>query len=92
MYIQGSTYVHGAQSINAPHRSYNSHAASSPSQLSSGDELSISSEGNLVSRALELPDIRADKVASIKAQIANGSYDTAEKLDIALSRLLDEIA
>jgi negative regulator of flagellin synthesis FlgM len=91
MYIQGAAYVHGAQPINAPHRSYNSQPAASPSRLSSGDELSISSEADMVSRALELPDIRADKVASIKAQIANGSYDTDEKLDIALSRLLDEI-
>jgi hypothetical protein len=31
-------------------------------------------------------------VASIRAQIANGTYETPEKLDMALSRLLDEIA
>lgn len=45
----------------------------------------------MVSRARELPDIRADKVASIKAQIANGTYDTDAKMEMALSRLLDEI-
>jgi negative regulator of flagellin synthesis FlgM len=91
MYIQGASYVHGAQAINAPHRSYNSQPASSPSRASATDELDISSEADMVSRARELPDIRADKVASIKAQIAKGTYDTDEKLDLALSRLLDEI-
>jgi negative regulator of flagellin synthesis FlgM len=91
MYIQGSSYVHGAQSISAPHRSYNSQPKAAPSSSFGGDEVSISSEAAMVSRARELPDIRADKVASIKAQIANGTYDTDAKMDMALSRLLDEI-
>jgi negative regulator of flagellin synthesis FlgM len=91
MYIQGAAYVHGAQPINAPHRSYNSQPASAPSRSYGADELDISSEADMVSRARDLPDVRADKVASIKAQIAKGTYDTDEKLDIAMSRLLDEI-
>ena len=37
-------------------------------------------------------DIRMDKVAAIKAAIADGSYDTPEKLDIALDRLLERLA
>ena len=36
-------------------------------------------------------DIRFDRVAAIKAAIADGSYETADKLDIALDRLLDRI-
>lgn len=91
MYIQGSSYVHGAQPINAPHRSYNSQPAPAPAGAHGADEVSISSEADMVSRARELPDIRADKVARIKAQIASGTYDTDAKLDVALSRLLDEI-
>jgi negative regulator of flagellin synthesis FlgM len=92
MYIQGTTYVHGAQPINAPHRSYNSRPAPAAEAVSGADQLDISREADMVSRARELPDIRADKVARIKAQIASGAYETPEKLDIALSRLLDEIA
>ena len=34
-------------------------------------------------------DIRIDKVADLRRQIANGNYDTAEKLDAALDRMLD---
>jgi negative regulator of flagellin synthesis FlgM len=36
-------------------------------------------------------DIRLDRVNAIRAAIADGSYDTDDKLDIALDRLLDRI-
>ena len=37
-------------------------------------------------------DIRADKVADIKAQIAAGKYsDTDSKLDVAADRMLDDV-
>ena len=36
-------------------------------------------------------DIRLDRVNAIRAAIADGSYDTADKLDIALDRLLDRL-
>ncbi len=91
MYIQGSSYVHGAQPINAPHRSYSSQPTQKASSNFGADEVSISSEASMVSRARDLPDVRADKVASIKAQIAAGTYDTDAKMEMALSRLLDEI-
>jgi negative regulator of flagellin synthesis FlgM len=37
-------------------------------------------------------DIRIDRVADLRRQIASGNYDTPEKLDVALSRLLDDFA
>jgi negative regulator of flagellin synthesis FlgM len=44
-------------------------------------------------RAAEgVSDIRMDKVAAIKAAIADGSYETPEKLDIALDRLLERLS
>ncbi len=36
-------------------------------------------------------DIRLDRVNAIRAAIADGSYETADKLDIALDRLLDRL-
>jgi negative regulator of flagellin synthesis FlgM len=36
-------------------------------------------------------DIRFDRVAAIKAAIADGSYETPDKLDAALDRLLDRL-
>jgi hypothetical protein len=37
------------------------------------------------------PDIRHDLVARVRQEIAAGEYDTPEKLDRALDRLLNEL-
>ena len=37
-------------------------------------------------------EIRIDRVADIRRQIADGSYETPEKIDAALDRLLDRLA
>jgi len=55
------------------------------------DELSISSAAQFVAQTQQLPDIRQDKVAQIRAALADGTYETADKLGVALDRLLDEI-
>jgi Fur family ferric uptake transcriptional regulator len=44
----------------------------------------------MVSRARELPEVRAERVAEIRAQIQAGTYETADKLEVALGRLLVE--
>jgi negative regulator of flagellin synthesis FlgM len=91
MYIYGTSHVHAAQPLAAPHRMAPAQAATSP--YSSGiDQLDISPQADFVAQARELPDIREDRVAAIRDQIKNGTYETPEKLDLALSQLLDEIA
>ncbi|QDS95868.1 Anti-sigma-28 factor, FlgM [Roseimaritima multifibrata] len=37
-------------------------------------------------------EIRLDRVAEIRRAIADGSYDTPEKMDMAMSRMLDRFA
>lgn len=37
-------------------------------------------------------EIRIDRVAELRRQIADGSYDTHEKMNIALDRMLDDLA
>ncbi len=37
-------------------------------------------------------EIRIDRVAEIRRQIAEGTYETAERLDTAVERLLDQFA
>ena len=56
------------------------------------DQLDISREAEMASRVRELPDIRADRVAQVRAEIEAGVYETAEKLEIAVGRLFDEIS
>ena len=50
-----------------------------------------SAGSTLAGRLSEIPDIRQGRVSAIKAAIASGTYETADKLNTAVSRLLDEI-
>jgi negative regulator of flagellin synthesis FlgM len=54
------------------------------------DRVELSGLGHLLG-ALKNNDIRADKVASVKAQIAAGTYEDDKKLDTAVNRLLDDL-
>ena len=91
MQIYGTAQVHGPQAINAPHRAYAPSGSAPAGRPAAADQLDISPEASFVSQARELPDIRADRVASLKAAIASGAYETDDKLNVALDRLFDEI-
>ena len=53
------------------------------------DSLEISSEAQMINKSSA--DIRADRVAEIKAQIVSGKYETSEKLDVAVARMFEAI-
>ena len=92
MQIHGPTHVHGPQPINAPHRAMAPQPSAQSSNITGADQLDISREADMVSRVRDLPDIRADRVAEIRAAIEEGVYETDEKLELAVGRLLDEIS
>ena len=91
MQIHGTAYLHGPQSMSGPHRAYNSQPPARSASAQPADQLDISPQADLVSRVRDVPDIRHDRVATIKAAIANGTYETPEKMDAALDRLLDQM-
>jgi flagellar biosynthesis anti-sigma factor FlgM len=65
--------------------------SSSPS-LSPVDQLDLSAEAQGITELADTAnDIRIDRVADIRRQIAEGSYDTDEKLSAALDNFLDQI-
>jgi len=92
MQIHGPYQIHGPQPLNAPHRVKSAQNTQSPAQSRGVDQLDISPEAELMSRIRELPSIRADRVAQIREQIEAGVYETPDKIDVAIERLLDEIA
>lgn len=91
MQIYGASQLHGIQSINAPHNARLTNPESVSKTAATGDQLELSEAGQLASRLSDIPDIRADRVASIRAAILDGTYETEDKLNIALDRLFDEI-
>lgn len=55
------------------------------------DQLDFSVEAQMMLNSTN-GDIRADRVADIRMQIASGRYETPEKIEYAVERLLDQFA
>ncbi|HYO11269.1 MAG TPA: flagellar biosynthesis anti-sigma factor FlgM [Tepidisphaeraceae bacterium] len=65
--------------------------ASPAKQVKLTDRVELSNVSHLL-QTLKANDIRADKVAAVKAQIESGAYETEARLDAALDRLMDDLA
>ena len=65
--------------------------ADAPAQMPAADKLELSGASHLLKALKSGSDVRADKVAQIKAQIEAGIYDDDKKLDAAVDRLLDDL-
>ncbi len=93
MQINGPSQVHGSHALQGPHytRQAQPTAAGSKSTPVSGDHLDISAAAEAAVQATESTGVRQDLVARIRQQIDAGSYETPEKLERAVDRLLDQI-
>ena len=56
-----------------------------------GDRVELSDHARLLDRLLHLPDVRADLVDRVRQAIHDGTYETEDKLDVAVERLLEEL-
>ena len=92
MNILGIFSTHGAQSIGGVKGVESTQAAQAAIQQGVGEvHDSVTLSIDAVRAAESTADIRFDKVNAIRAAIADGSYETPEKLDLALDRLLDRL-
>ncbi|MGD0382312.1 MAG: flagellar biosynthesis anti-sigma factor FlgM [Thermoguttaceae bacterium] len=92
MHVYGPTQLHGPQSIGAPHNVRNTPPpAKTENTTTIHDSVEISDAARMVEQTRDIPDIRQDRVNSIRQQIAAGTYETEAKLNAAVDRLLDEI-
>lgn len=66
-------------------------SAEPTSQARPADRLELSGVGHLMKVLKADTGIRADKVASIRAQIEAGTYETEEKLNITIDRLIEDL-
>ncbi len=55
------------------------------------DRVDISDRARLLSQLAALPETRTDLVDSIRKQIADGTYETADRLDEAVTNLLGDL-
>ena len=76
--LQGSTAtesVQGSQDVSAP----------------ATDTVEISDSARYLSELKKLPDVRTDKVQNARELIASGQYETPERIDGTVNRLLQEL-
>jgi negative regulator of flagellin synthesis FlgM len=100
MQIYGPFRVSATQSPTQTQRIQSPRTTEVSTKASAGpvDQLDLTSSASGVNRLHGTSqvagngEIRIDRVAEIRRQIADGSYETAEKLDAALDRLLDQFA
>ena len=91
MQIYGPAHVHGPQAVGAPHTT---RAAPVPPRKWSRRRFKTKSTSPMPpawSSRSSRPRTFARTGCRRSAQIASGTYETTGKLDVAVSRLLDEI-
>ena len=64
---------------------------SAPTRATGTDEVEISQHGQLLSQLSSLPDVREDKVASVREAIAKGDYESDEKVDLTIEAVLEDL-
>ncbi|MEB3285197.1 MAG: flagellar biosynthesis anti-sigma factor FlgM [Candidatus Sericytochromatia bacterium] len=86
----------GAQGVKGP-KAVKGSAGPSPTSTPASDAVSVSSQGQEIGKALQalagLPDVRADRVAALKAQIQSGTYQVSgrEIAESMLKRAADQL-
>ncbi len=57
-----------------------------------GDRVELSRHARLLEQLRSLPDVRSDLVEQVKRSIEDGTYETSEKIDAAIERLIEDLA
>ncbi|MDP7008132.1 MAG: flagellar biosynthesis anti-sigma factor FlgM [Phycisphaerales bacterium] len=76
----------------APEATNSATASSHVDTVAATDRVEISQHAQLLEKIHQLPEVRQDKIDAIKEAIENNTYLTNDKLDIAVSRMIDEMA
>lgn len=82
--------VSGAQPVQPNRAAAQAAKAHAATKLPRTDQAEISDQARFLEKLSRLPEVRADKVESVRREIAEGAYDTDERLRAAVQRLLDE--
>ena len=90
--ITGAGGASSAQPIYPRLAAFGVDAGQSASVATPRDHVEISPLGQMLDGISRLPEIRHEKVEEIRQQIASGTYETPEKIQVALDRLLDELS
>lgn len=90
MEIHGPGHVSGPDPIQ-PNRTRISRYAETPSIAAGPDKVEISDLARFKAVLAKVPDIRFERVEGLRAQIEAGTYETDEKLEVVVDKLLEEL-
>jgi Anti-sigma-28 factor, FlgM len=82
--------IGGPGRIGGPNKIQRVTPAITPSGPSSTDKVDLSQKAGMISKAMSLPTVRAERVAEVKKLIESGRFDTDTRLEGALKRFVVE--
>ena len=84
--------VHAANGMPAIDPTAKALPAARSAELTGGlDVVEISMAAKLAAKVQNVPSIRTDLVARIKAEITSGVYETPQRMEIAVDRLMEDL-
>ncbi len=92
MQIRGTSSVQSMTQVDVTSKVRPTESNPVATRFDTTDQIDISSEAQMLAGMNDSASIRAERVTAIRQQIETGQYETAEKLDVAVERLLDELA
>ena len=91
MDVRGLTSARPAMPIERPETTSSPVESAPVGPTSPKDEVEISAVGKMLDDASRTPGVREQRLAQIKAAIEAGTYETPEKLELALNRMLEQL-
>lgn len=62
-----------------------------PARARRGDDrVEVSDQARFLAKLNAMPEVRSELVERVRGEIADGTYDTDEKFDLAVDALIDE--
>src|SRR5437868_5632849 len=92
MEVHGPASVGASIPINQTRPAAEVEKTTPPAIASPSDEVDISAVGKMLDGLSRTAGVREERLAQIKAAIEEGTYDTPEKLELAFSRMLEQIS
>jgi len=90
MDVQGPGGISGPNRID-PQRVSSSRAEKTDLSQSITDRAEISEAAQLLNKLAEVPEIRMEKIEELKELITTGRYETKEKVERAVEKLMEEL-
>jgi anti-sigma28 factor (negative regulator of flagellin synthesis) len=90
MEVNGPGSVQGPDPIR-PGRISSGRFAAPASEPADPDRVEISELARLKALLKDVPELRLEKIERIRAEIDAGTYETAEKIQTVIDRLLEEL-